>query len=81
MNIWVAEIPVTEHGEIVDEFLSRDFDPVELWDAHGFPGKYITIYDKSDHMRPVARIEERDGRPWVQPLDGDTGEPVPFRWH
>ena len=75
-NTWVAEIPVTEHGEIIEEFRSSDFDPARLWEDWGFRG-YVTIYDKTDRMRPVARIEERDGRAWVQPLN-EEGEPIPF---
>lgn len=56
-NIWRAE---AQDGTVVAEFLSRDFDEVELADEHGLP---LTIIDGSDCDRFVGRVVQGDRGP------------------
>jgi hypothetical protein len=77
-NVWTAEIPVTEDWTEVAEFLARDFDPFQLWENHGYHGR-IAIRSRTNRGELVAMIEERNGKPWVQPYD-DDGKPCAIRF-
>ena len=50
-NTWTAEVEGT--GEVVAEFRSVDFDPVELYDRHG----EVIVRDKTDRNVMLGTVK------------------------
>lgn len=51
-NTWIAEIPLSR--EVVAEFRSVDFDPVELYEKHG----EVDVRDKTNDMRLLGTVRK-----------------------